>query len=62
MGLYAHKLTIIEPRAAQPGFVQLEAQRLHQVQVSTGVRTQANYVPGVGRYFRLVQDQAEHIV
>jgi hypothetical protein len=60
--LYVCELPVIEAGPAQARFVERKPQRLHQVQVHARVRAQANDVASVGRNFRLVQDQADHIV
>ncbi len=58
----ARKLAVVEARPPEPRLVQLEAQRLHEMQGHPRVRAKTNDVAGIGRNFRLVQDQAEHIV
>ena len=54
-GVHAHlrELVVVEARAAHAALVEVETERLHQVQRRAGVRAQADHVTGVGRNLRL---------
>ncbi len=58
--LHPSQLVIIEPGAARPRAVQLEAERMDQVQRSAGIGCQTNDVPGVRRDLRLKEDDVKH--
>jgi hypothetical protein len=62
VGPHGSEFSIVEAGPAQTRLVQLEPQRLHEVQVDAGIRTQANNIARIGWNLGLVQDQAEHIV
>jgi hypothetical protein len=53
-------LVVIQARPAQLLVGDPEAQGLDQVQAAAGVGGQADDVAGVGRDFRLEQDDVEH--
>jgi hypothetical protein len=53
-------LVIIQPGAAQALVIQLEAQRLDQVQAAAVVGAEADNVAGFRRNFRLEKDHMEH--
>ena len=55
MFLNAGKLAVIKPGAPQASIVEIEPQRMHQVQGTACIGTKAYDVAGVGRYFRLIQ-------
>ncbi len=52
--------TVVQPGAAQAPLIQLETERLDQMQGGAGVGGQAHDVAGVGRYFRLEQSNIQH--
>ncbi len=56
MHLHAGELVVIEPGAPHAGIVEREAERFDQMQLGAGIGAQANDVAGVGRDFRLDQD------
>lgn len=58
--LHPGQLVIIEPGAARPRTVQLEAERMDQVQRSAGIGCQTNDVAGVRRDLRLKEDDVKH--
>lgn len=53
-------LVVIQARAAQTLVVQLEAQRLNQVQATAGVGAEPDNVAGIRRDFRLKKDYMKH--
>ena len=49
----AHELVIVESRTAQAGMIELESERVNQVQTTSGIRAEAYDIAGIGRDFRL---------
>ncbi len=58
--LHPGQLVIVEPGAARPGAVQLEAERMDQVQRRPGVGRQTNNIARVRRDFRFIKDDVKH--
>lgn len=55
------EFVIIQPGATQLPIVELETQRLHQMQVNAGVGAEANNVAGIRRNLWLIEDDVEHV-
>jgi dihydroorotate dehydrogenase (NAD+) catalytic subunit len=53
-------LAIVEPGAPDPGLVELEAERMHEVQGGADVGAEPDDIPRVRRNLRLIEDQVEH--
>ncbi|MNH38532.1 hypothetical protein D3C79_995860 [compost metagenome] len=51
---------VIQPSTAQPLVVELEADRFDQVQRAATVGAEANDIAGIGRNFRLKEDDVKH--
>lgn len=60
MALERGVLVIIQAGAAQAFIIQLEAQRLDQMQVAAAVGAEPDNVAGIWRYFRLKKDYVKH--
>ena len=60
MALHTCPLMIIETGTAQALVIQLEPQRLDQMQAVTGVGTQPDDVAGIGRNLGLIEHDIEH--
>ena len=54
------QLVVIEAGALHPGRIELESERVNQMQGRTHIGAQPNDITGVRRYFRLIEDQMEH--
>ncbi len=52
-------LPVVESGATQPGVVEGEGERLHQVEGATGVGAEPHDAPGIGSDLGLVEDDAE---
>lgn len=59
MNFDAGPFPVVQTGTAQFGVFQFKSQRTDQVQVGAGVGAQSDDVAGVGRYFRLVEDDVE---
>jgi hypothetical protein len=53
------ELAIVQAGAAQPLVVDLETERMHEMQRTARIGAQAYDVAGVGRDFRLVEDDVK---
>lgn len=58
--LHPGQLVIIEPGAARRGTVQLEAERMDQVQCYAGIGRQTNDIARVRRDLRFIEDDVKH--
>ena len=58
--LQGRVFVVIQASAAQALVVELETQRLDQVQVAAAVGAEPDNVAGIGRNFRLKKDYVEH--
>ena len=54
------KFPVIETGPFKPRLIEFEPQRFNQMQLGTGVCTKAYDIAGIGRYFGLIKNQAEH--
>ena len=52
-------LPIVEPGTTQPGVIEGERERFHQVESAAGVGAEPHDAPGIGSYLGLVEDDAE---
>ena len=61
-GVYLQRgvFVVVQPGAAQLLVVQAKTQRLDQMQRAAGIGRQTDDVAGIGRNFRLVQQDIEH--
>ena len=55
------KVVVVQTGTAQVRIIKVEAQRLHQVQLSAGNRRQANRVAGIAGNFRGIEKNLEHV-
>ena len=55
------QVVVVQTGTAQVRVIKVEAQRLHQVQLSAGNRRQANRVTGITRNFRGIEKNLEHV-
>ena len=53
-------LVVIQPGPAQRLVVEIEAERLDEMQFGAGVGAQTNDIAGIGRNFGLIEDDGEH--
>ena len=58
--VHGGQFVVVEAGAAHRLAVQAKSQRLHQVQLTTGVGREPNQVAGVRRNLRLEDDDVEH--
>ena len=52
---------IIQPGTTQTPVIELEPEWFYEMQLRTGIGAQAYDVARIGRYFRLVEDDVEHV-
>lgn len=55
------EFVIIQPGTTELPIVELETQRLHQMQVNAGVGTETDDVAGIRRNLWLIEDDVEHV-
>jgi hypothetical protein len=55
------QVVVIEAGPGQLAVLQIEAERLHQMQFRAGIGRQPDRVSGIGRYFRLVENDMKHL-
>lgn len=60
MRLHCREFPVVQAGSPELALLQIEAERLDQVQCNTGVRTQANNVAGIWGYFGFVENKAKH--
>ena len=56
------EVVVVQARPAQLGVLEVEAQRLHQVQLGAGHRGEADGVAGVAGDFGGVEEDSKHVV
>ena len=54
------EFAVVQTGAAQPPFVELETEWLYKVQCRAGVGAKAYDIAGIGRNFRLMQNNIKH--
>ena len=60
MNDHGGELVVVEPGAAQVLVAEFEAEWFDEVELGAGVGAQADGVAGIGRNFRLVEDDGDH--
>ena len=55
------QVVVIQARAAQVGVIEVETQRLHQMQFGTGNRGQSDGVTGITRNLGGIEKNLEHV-
>lgn len=55
------EVVVVQTRTAQVRIIKVEAQRLHQVQLSAGNRRQTDSVAGIAGNFRGIEKNLEHV-
>jgi hypothetical protein len=55
-----YPFVIIETGAPQATIIEFESQRMNQVQLTAGIRTQADHVARVRRYLWLMEHDMKH--
>ena len=61
MNPHRRELGIVHARTAKAGLAEFEAERFDEVQPRSGIGAQPNDVAGIGRNFRMYQDDLEHL-